>query len=242
MEYQKNDINNFHFFYIGKIEYGAMMKKISTFLLSIFFIIIVILGAFEWTLSYYHTSYGTTPNEPQAHQFMWLYLLKQQYHTLIDLDILTIHEKRHLLDVKRALEAFHLYWLLSLTLLLFIFTVLMIKFRTIIHTIMTYSLYTLTFCAISSLFILFDFLDTFKLFHELLFISNSWIFPEQSYLIQWFPLIYFKQFFVIVFLKTLFMIIFLYAISSFLRYYKSTKFKYFRVKSHPKTRVADNGE
>ncbi len=48
------------------------------------------------------------------------------------------------------------------------------------------------------MFMAFDFLENFKWLHQLMFPKSSWIFPEDSILIVWFPLLYFKQFFLMV--------------------------------------------
>lgn len=195
----------------------SMMQKVMASVLALFLVVILVLSAFEWTISYYHTSWNQAVINPTAHKFVWQYLLKQHYLNLIDLEILSMHEKRHLLDIKRTLETLHLYWQMGMALFMTLTVVMIIKFRTMGFDVVKRSLYILTFIFLMVVWVLFDFLDFFKLFHTLLFVSSSWVFPENSYLIQWFPLVYFQQFFVIVFLKTLFMVIFFYCISSFLR-------------------------
>jgi uncharacterized membrane protein len=167
---------------------------ISTALL---FSLMLLLSSFELTLFFFHSPFGSTIIEPQAHSITWIYLLKQKYISFIDLDIFNIYEKRHLLDVKRLFEKIYSLWIIisaiSLSLLLFFY----LRSREKFFLILRYSSIVGSITTLIYLLILFNFLENFTYLHQLIFPHYSWIFPPNSILIEWFPLSYFQEFAII---------------------------------------------
>jgi len=84
------------------------------FIFPLLIFLTISLSSFELILNLFHSPFGQEVVNPQAHNLTWLYLLKQKYITLIELDIFTIHEKRHLLDVKRLFEQIYSLWYISI--------------------------------------------------------------------------------------------------------------------------------
>ena len=165
-----------------------MVKKTFYIFLSLIVLTGIYLSTFEFLLYHFHSPiYGEIIN-PSAHNTTWTYLLHQKYITFIELDLLNIHEKRHLLDVKRVFNTTYILWMLSASLG---FLILTVCFRNVIKYIATIGLSLNTFALLLS----FNFLNSFELFHTLFFKQNSWIFLQNSLLIQWFPLVYFQDFF-----------------------------------------------
>ena len=170
-----------------------MVKIFFYFILALIVLISIYLSVFELLLHSFHTPLGSELKEPIFQEATWTYLLHQKYITLIDLDHYTLHERRHLLDVKNILETTYRLWIYSIALsILILFT----TFRTIIKYIIHIGV------ILNILFILlsFNFLKSFDFFHSLFFKSNSWIFSQDSILIEYFPLIYFQEFFILFFL------------------------------------------
>ena len=165
-----------------------MVKKIFYIFLSFIVLIAVYLTVFEVLLYTFHSPFNREIVNQSAHDTTWRYLIYQKYITFIDLDLFSIYEKRHLLDVKRVFQTTYTIWIVFSSLA---FLILVIFFKKIANYIATlgFSLNILL------LLISFNFLDSFKLFHSLFFKSNSWIFMKDSPLIEWFPLIYFQEFF-----------------------------------------------
>jgi len=165
-----------------------MVKKTFYIFLSIIVLTGIYLTLFEILLYNFHSPIDAKIINPNAQYTTWTYLLHQKYITFIELDLLNIHEKRHLLDVKRVFKATYITWMLSASLG---FLILVIFFKKVIKYI---ALFGLTLNTLS-LLLSFNFLNSFKLFHALFFKQNSWIFLKDSLLIEWFPLIYFQEFF-----------------------------------------------
>jgi len=165
-----------------------MVKKTLYIIFSIIVLIGIYLSIFELLLYHFHSSLNSTIIEPLAHFTTWSYLLHQKYITFIELDLLNIHEKRHLLDVKRVFKITYMLWMLTGSLG---FLILVLFFKKVIKTIALFGLSLNTLILLLS----FNFLDCFELFHYLFFKDNSWIFLHNSLLIEWFPLSYFQEFF-----------------------------------------------
>jgi len=169
--------------------------KILYYILAIVLFLAFSFTVFELLLHTFHSSFNQDIPNPKAHTLIWIYLLKQKYITFIDLDIFSIHEKRHLLDVKRLFEKIYTIWLIftisSVVITIFIY------FKGWIGEVFRYFLYIGV--AINSIFIISSifFLDSFKFLHKILFPYNSWIFPPDSILIEWFPISYFMEFFIL---------------------------------------------
>jgi hypothetical protein len=146
-----------------------------------------------------------------THTITWTYLLKQQYLNFIDLDIYNIHEKRHLLDVKRVLETLYHLWLL----LLITTTIGMIIFRNdykkITKQVANLGLFLILFLVFMSI----DFINNFDFLHSLLFNAKTWVFSNDSILIELFPLIYFQQFFFFLLTGSLILFTLLFFFSNF---------------------------
>ena len=165
-----------------------MVKKTFYIFLSLIVLTGIYLTVFELLLYNFHSPIDGKIINSSAHYTTWTYLLHQKYITLIELDLLNIHEKRHLLDVKRVFKATHILWMISSSLA---FLILTLFFRRVIKYIALFGL------SLNTLFILlsFNFLNCFELFHVLFFKQDSWIFLKDSLLIEWFPLVYFQEFF-----------------------------------------------
>jgi hypothetical protein len=165
-----------------------MVKKTFYICLSLIVLTGIYLSIFEFLLYHFHSPFNVKVINTSAYNTTWIYLLHQKYMTFIELDLLNIHEKRHLLDVKRVFKMTYMLWMLSASLGFLILTVF---FQKIIKYIAILGLSLNTFALLLS----FNFLNSFELFHALFFKQNSWIFLQNSLLIQWFPLIYFQEFF-----------------------------------------------
>ena len=170
-----------------------MVKKIIYFILAITLLIAIYLTLFEILLYNFHYPFNSPIKDPTTHTHTWIYLLKQHYISLIEVDAFNIHEKRHLLDVKRILETTHLLWIIVSSFTLLITLLLFIKKE--LKNILKQSIIIGT--AINTLLIMlsFNFLNSFNTFHKLFFTKNSWSFPKNSLLIDCFPLLYFQEFF-----------------------------------------------
>jgi len=170
-----------------------MVKKLFYFLLAITLLIAIYLTIFEFLLSNFHSPFNSEIKEPTAHNATWIYLLKQHYITFIEIDLFNIHEKRHLLDVKRVLDRTYSIWitLLSLTLLILIISFIKNWIKKLLQYVVVIGTTINIFLTLLSL----NFLNSFNLFHSLFFAQNSWSFPNNSILIECFPLLYFQEFF-----------------------------------------------
>jgi len=171
--------------------------RLIYFFLALFLLITLTISSFELTLHLFHSPFNSTIIEPKAHSLTWIYLLKQKYISLIDLDIFNINEKRHLLDVKRFFDKIYYIWSILFTLSIFISISLYFKSKEKLALVIRYS--TILGVVLNIIFILisFNFLEIFTLLHKILFLHNSWVFQPNSILIEWFPLEYFIEFFAI---------------------------------------------
>jgi hypothetical protein len=167
-----------------------MVKKFFYFSLAIIIVISIYLSLFEVLLYYFHSPLTHSIEDPLKQQATWTYLLHQKYLSFIEIDAYTIHEKRHLLDVKRFFEKVHIVWI---TFTFFSLIILPIFFKHLIKIIIYLGI------TINTLFILFslNFINSFDFLHTLLFTKNSWVFNKESKLIEYFPLIYFQEFFIL---------------------------------------------
>jgi uncharacterized membrane protein len=172
--------------------------RVLYILCAILFSLALLLSSFELTLFLFHSPINSDIIEPKAHSLTWIYLLKQKYITFIDLDIFTLHEKRHLLDVKRLFEKIYSIWIILSTLSILSIISLYLKAKKSFFLVFRYSFFIGLIVTLLSIFIATDFLDSFKLLHQLLFPQHSWVFPNGSILIEWFPLSYFQEFLAII--------------------------------------------
>jgi uncharacterized membrane protein len=180
-----------------------VIVKIFYYILGLTTTITIFLTSFEITLHLFHSPLNSTIIEPKAHSSTWIYLLKQKYISFIDLDIFTIREKRHLLDVKRLFDKIYIIWEILTSISILIFTYLYFKSKEILNIAIRYSLNLGVVLNIIFILISFNFLEIFKTLHQIIFPNNSWTFPKESILIEWFPLIYFIEFFAILILLNL---------------------------------------
>jgi len=190
--------------------------KFIYILLALLLSLTLLLSSFELTLHLFHSPFNSTIIEPQAHTTTWTYLLKQKYITLIDLDIFTIKEKRHLLDIKRLFDTLYNLWTLLSLLSFFSIIFLYFKAKESIALIFKYNFIIGLIVIALSIFLAFDFLDSFKTLHQLIFPMNSWIFPNNSILIKWFPLEYFQDFLTVV--------VFIFSIAIFINIFLKFRF------------------
>jgi len=172
-----------------------MVKKLLYFLSVLIVLISIYLTVFELILHTFHSPFNSIIEESTAQNSTWVYLLKQHYITFIELDIFNLHEKRHLLDVKKVFESTYRLWLLSLAFSLLVLIPLIIHKKLKIFSI--YLCRTGFTFNILLLILSLNFLNTFTYLHTLLFSKNTWLFPKDSLLIEWFPLRYFQEFFVV---------------------------------------------
>ena len=185
-----------------------MVKYIIDIFIALLFSIVLLLSCFELTLLLFHSPIGTTIVEPHAHTSTWIYLLKQQYISLIDIELFNIHEKRHLLDVKRLFEMIYNIWVYLLLTALFTLIILSIRAKERLFIILKMTTTVGFLFNIVLILIAFNFLENFQWLHQLLFLKSSWIFPKDSILMAWFPLLYFKQFFLMILLLSSSLLIF----------------------------------
>ena len=200
-----------------------MVNKFLSFILASLLLITIYLSLFELLLYTFHSPFQSHIEEPFLHHTTWIYLLQQKYISFIELDIFTIYEKRHLLDVKRVFEETHQVWILFLFLTGSLLLLFIAKLKTQLSTLLQY-LYLLGFIfnSILTLFI-FNFLNSFKFFHTLLFSANTWSFAPTSLLIKWFPLRYFQEFT----LLFLFLSFLLFLLLFFIKTYATILYEYF---------------
>ncbi|CAA6816209.1 MAG: Unknown protein [uncultured Sulfurovum sp.] len=151
------------------------------------------LTLFEFLLHAFHKALLTESINLKVETATWVYLLEQQYMSFIGLDIYTVHEKRHLLDVKRILETTFKLWLILFVLVLMGIVFYKKYVPKVMKEVGRLGL-ALTFILLLTAV---NFIAVFEFFHLLLFHANTWVFPESSMLIKLFPLIYFQQFFAI---------------------------------------------
>lgn len=191
-----------------------MLKMLLYLTLAIIILLSIYLSIFEFLLYSFHSPFNSSIKEPLAHSSTWTYLLHQQYISFIEVDIFNIHEKRHLLDVKRVFEQTYSLWMFFTSLASLIFIFFLIKIRKSIKKLLTYTI--VLGVTINSLFILFslNFVEHFKFSHTLFFTQNSWIFSENSLLIEWFPLSYFQEFFLLFLLLNFSILLCVYFIKS----------------------------
>ncbi len=154
----------------------------------------LLLGLFELILHTFHTPFGYSLVEPQAQMQTWEYLLQQHYVSLIDVDLFSIHEKRHLLDVKRLFDRLYLLWLILLAVGSAGGVLLYVRFRSTFKRL-RYDLWIMGVgSALLLIMALIFFQESFEWLHQLLFPYQSWLFPPDSLLIEWFPEVYFIEF------------------------------------------------
>lgn len=171
--------------------------KVIYILFALLLSLALLLTSFELTLLLFHSPFNSTTMESEAHSMTWVYLLEQNYMAFIDLDIFTIHEKRHLLDVKRLFENIYSIWAIVSTSALSLLLFLYITDKNILFLVFRYNFLIGLTILLLFIFMMTNFLDTFSLLHRLIFPSDSWIFSDDSILIDWFPLSYFQEFIVI---------------------------------------------
>jgi len=166
-----------------------MVKKYCYIALSIIIIIGIYLTIFELILCHFHYPfYDEALENHVAYAETWNYLLKQKYITFIDLDLFNLYEKRHLLDVKKILKESHVLWMMFGSLA---FLLLVIFFKRVVKYIARFGLISTLFLTLLA----FDFQNSFRLFHTMIFTNQSWIFLKNSLLIELFPTLYFQEFF-----------------------------------------------
>jgi len=177
-----------------------MVKKLLYLLLTMVILTTIYITTFELILYSFHAPFFSTIKEPTIHNATWTYLLKQQYISFIELDAFNIHEKRHLLDVKRVFEQTYTLWLALSSISLFIIFIVKVKYQ--FKTLLTYLSRIGLFINILFTIISLNFLNRFIYFHTLFFPQGTWSFPKESLLIKWFPLLYFQEFFILFLILT----------------------------------------
>jgi len=170
-----------------------VFKKLSYTFVSFVITIGIFLTLFEVSLYTFQEAIGIPLKEANTHAITWMYLLEQKYVTLIDLDVYTIHEERHLLDVKRLLNTTFTFWLISIGLIAFGLIIFKAQSREIIKGSVKFGLIIIFLLVLASI----DFTQSFHLFHSFFFNPQTWVFPDSSMLIKVFPLVYFQQFFIV---------------------------------------------
>jgi uncharacterized membrane protein len=180
-----------------KIDRDNYKMRALYILSAILLSLALLLSSFEITLFLFHSPINSDIIEPKAHTITWRYLLEQKYMAFIDLDSFTLYEKRHLLDVKRLFDKLFSIWILLSSVVLS--TIIFFYFidRRGFSLIFRYNFFIGLSLILFFAFIMSNFLDNFSFFHQLIFSENSWIFPDNSLLIEWFPIIYFQEFIVI---------------------------------------------
>lgn len=125
----------------------------------------------------------------------WDYLLHEKYSSLPNIKGYTIQERRHLLDVKRRLSQLEKSLLLSSILSVFLIGLNARRRGRLNAVIQLSSKIAFSVMMLITIVSLVSFKYVFSWLHQLLFNHGSWIFLEESYLIQLFPYHYFKEFF-----------------------------------------------
>lgn len=185
-----------------------MVKILFYFSLAIVVLIAIYLSVFELLLHAFHTPLSTEIKDPLLQEQTWTYLIYQKYLAFIDLDAFNVHEKRHLLDVKRIFNETYILWIIS-TILSFL--ILSVFFKKIINILIYLGLISNSLLLFFSL----NFINSFNFLHTLVFPNNSWIFAKESLLIQCFPLIYFQEFFILFLIFSSLLFLFIYKLKTY---------------------------
>jgi uncharacterized membrane protein len=178
-----------------------MVKKLLYWPVAILFLITIYLTVFTFLLHTFQSPLDSNIKESTAHTATWIYLLQQHYIAFIEDDIFNIYEKRHLLDVKKIFKTIESIWLFSLLLSTIMTMALMTLQQLKIVLYYFYKIGLITHLLLISLSL--NFLNSFSYLHSFLFPKNSWTFPKDSILIEWFPLHYFQEFFILFLILTL---------------------------------------
>ncbi|MGV6808844.1 MAG: lipoprotein intramolecular transacylase Lit [bacterium] len=139
------------------------------------------------------------------------YLLLQDTTHFLQINELTLYERRHLFDVKQLFQHLEQFFVYSLVFnsLMYILARHYPHYFTLNLTYFAY-LALSPLCLVTLAIIFFGFLPTFNYLHSFFFPPQSWIFPKDSTLIQLFPLDYFFNFALVYFslLLTIFLLVY----------------------------------
>lgn len=133
--------------------------------------------------------FAALPEANVQRQQIVAYLVYAPYSGFLEVDYLNLPEKRHLLDVQRLFSVLEQgFWgLLGLALLLLFF----------IRRICWHCVGLIGFCLLLLPLVLMawqGFIPLFIWLHTVFFPPNTWVFPDESLLIQFFPLAFFLRF------------------------------------------------
>lgn len=185
-----------------------MVKSFFYITLALVVLMAIYLSIFEALLQLFQMPFGSNLNQHEAHDKIWHYLLAQEYESFIELEALSLHEKRHLLDVKRILESTYTLWMFVMP---FAIVVLILFFNKIVAYIFYMGLaFNVSTIALFG----YNFLSSFDTFHTFFFVHGSWRFSHDSLIIEIFPLHYFQEFFILFMLLSSLLFFLLYVLKS----------------------------
>lgn len=128
-------------------------------------------------------------------RWIWQYLLDDNNFTLVNMEGLSVAERRHLLDVKRILQAIEQLCYIGIIVtgcsVAIGWFVLKKSFCGLFQQIAISLFSLIVFLGILAIV---NFFDYFLLLHEILFEKDTWFFSGDSLLIRLFPFQYFQQF------------------------------------------------
>lgn len=168
---------------------GRLIASLLLWVTSICLVLVTYLGVWVVVL---HGHYWLGDESGQR-QTVVAYLLGAGGDGLPDIGFLNFAEARHLLDVRRLFAGVeHLfYWILPCSVLLLVLRQHFVRGRVWLRT---------GYLGLASillpglLMLLGGFVPLFILLHTFIFPPNTWVFPDDSILIQLFPLDYFFRF------------------------------------------------
>lgn len=205
-----------------------MLKQTFTYFLSaVLFAWLVLLSVYVCLQIYQQSAFSkqvSSVSLEKMREKTWDYLLYEKYQSLPNIKGYTIQERRHLLDVKRRiaqLEKSLLFTTIFGVFLLALNTWYRRPFRKVLSLM---SKIELSFIILAVTLALLAFKPLFNLLHQWLFIPGTWVFMEDSYLIQLFPYHYFLEFFLLfIAILILFQLVLLMVTNGILKLQRATR-------------------
>jgi integral membrane protein (TIGR01906 family) len=167
------------------LVYGVMLSG------SMIYLVILLLGGWQGML--YMHAYFMDHSVEQMNIIVYLHNWHSTGLILFNSDALTIAERRHLLDVKYLFQSLDNLFLYSV-LMGIILSVWIRKQISIAGLLLQSVIWGIGGMVLLLLGVTIGFEALFNMVHHYLFLNNTWLFPQNSYLIHLFPLNYFYQF------------------------------------------------
>ncbi len=173
----------------ARLSKAGAVARVLTWMASIALVLAIFLGVWEALLTLYHW----LPDAVPQRQEIVAYLRGSVTDGVLEVDYLNFVERYHLLDVRRLFAGVDhwFYLMLAGSVLLLVLQRRFAKGRVLLRT----GYLGLASILLPGLLILLGgFVPLFIFLHTLLFPAGTWVFPDDSILIQLFPLGYFLRF------------------------------------------------